>query len=261
VTAETRVSLDQLGAVAVGLIEQADQDEIRARVIGSTAIYLHCEAAAQALSRADRAGKDLDLIVGRRDRKRMRALLETNGYEIDRDVLVAMEGSRYSFEHPESGVGLDVFFDRMEFCHTIDLSDRLAEHDHTVAIEDLLLSKLQVRRMTPNDLSDAISILATHRVGTAADPEVIDAGYVAGLLARDWGFHHTVVANLDALVVALPPAAERLGAEGLERVREGAAALGVAIDAEKKTRSWRIRAKVGERVQWWEDVDDNLEAY
>jgi hypothetical protein len=261
VSAETKVSLDQLGAVAVGLIEQADRNEIRARVIGSTAIHLHCEAAALALSRADRSGKDIDLIVAGRDRKRMRALLEDNGYEIDRDVLIAMEGSRYSFEHPETGLALDVFFDRMEFCHTIDLSDRLAEHDHTVAIEDLLLSKLQVRTLTPNDLSDAISILATHSVGAAGDPEVIDAGYIAGLLARDWGFHHTVAANLDVLVASLPHAAGRLGPGELERARQGAAVLGAAIDAEKKTRSWRIRAKVGERVQWWEDVDDNLEAY
>jgi hypothetical protein len=33
----------------------------------------------------------------------------------------------------------------------------------------------------------------------AATGEAIDAGYVAGLLARDWGFHHTATANLAGL--------------------------------------------------------------
>jgi hypothetical protein len=261
VSAQTKVDLDQLGAVAVELIEQANEREIRARVIGSTAIYLHCEAAAQAISRAGRAGKDIDLVVAGRDRKQIRELLESNGYEIDRDLLVAMEGSRYSFANPRTGIGLDVFFDRMEFCHTIDLSKRLAEHEHTAAIEDLLLSKLQVHRLTRNDLSDAITILATHQVGLTGGLEEVDAAYVARLLGRDWGFHHTVVGNLDAVDAALGEAADRLSEDELLRAGDGVIALRVAIDSEKKSRAWRIRAKVGERVQWWEDVDDNLEAY
>lgn len=261
-SAETKTNLDRLGAVAIELIEQASQLEIGARVIGSTAIHLHCEAAASAMSRSGRTGKDIDLVVAGRDRKRLRELLESSGYEIDRGLLVAMEGTRYSFEHAETGIGLDVFFDRMEFCHTIDLSKRLEEHDHTASIEDLLLSKLQVHALTANDLSDATTILATHPVSSARrGQEEIDASYVAGLLARDWGFHHTVVANLAAVETAFPEMAERFSEEESARVSDGIRAIRSAIDAEKKSRGWRIRARVGERVQWWEDVDDHLEAY
>jgi hypothetical protein len=260
VNVEAKTSLDQLAAVALELVEQANQQGIGARVIGSIGIHLHCEAAAMAMSRAGRTGKDIDLVVAGRDRNRLRDLLESNGYEIDRDLLVAMEGSRYSFAHPETGVGLDVFFDRMEFCHTIDLSRRLEAHTHTASIEDLLLSKLQVHEMTANDLSDAITILATHGVGAGGGAEEIDARYVAGLLGKDWGFHHTVGLNLAALEGALAPAAG-LREERVERAADGIAVLRTAIDDEKKSRGWRMRARVGERMQWWEDVDDDLEAY
>jgi hypothetical protein len=34
-----------------------------------------------------------------------------------------------------------------------------------------------------------------------------------------------------------------------------------AIDAARKSRTWRLRARVGERMQWWEDVDDRRDTY
>jgi hypothetical protein len=33
------------------------------------------------------------------------------------------------------------------------------------------------------------------------------------------------------------------------------------IENRPKTMAWRMRAKVGERMQWWEDVDDREATY
>lgn len=242
---------------AVALVDEAGARGQVLRLVGSTGIRLHCPPAAAALDRLGRPAKDIDVVCRHEDRKGLRRLLEERGWEVDRDLLVAMEGRRYAFRHATSGLELDVFVDRLEFCHTIELRDRLGARDVTVPVEDLLLQKLQIVRQTVTDRMDASAVLATHPVaaGSAQGPEAIDATYVAGLLARDWGFHHTATANLAAL---------RDGAAGngaAATVAERAGALLAAIQAAPKSVRWRARARVGERMQWWQDVDDREAVY
>jgi hypothetical protein len=201
------------------------------------------------------------------DRKALRALLEGRGYVIDRELLVAMEGTRYSFSQPETGIELDVFVDRLQFSHTIDLGDRFQLHPRTIPLEELLLQKLQVHDLTRNDVHDAIALLSTHRVAepgedAAGEAEQVDAGYVAALLARDWGFHHTATANLATLDRALEQERDALGGEEVVApARGGVTTLQDAIDAAGKSRGWKLRARVGERMQWWEDVAERGGAY
>ena len=129
--------------------------------------------------------------------------------------------------------------------------------------DELLLSKLQIVKMTTTDLIDAGVLLATHPVGDPGqDPEAIDAGHIARLLARDWGFHHTATRNLHRVCEQLAPAgAADVGTEGNLRAQERARRLLTAIEAEPKTLAWRIRDKVGERKQWWQDVDEKEATY
>jgi hypothetical protein len=246
----------ELREEAAALVDAAEREGVTVRVLGSTGICLHCEPARGALERLGRTGKDIDLVVRGRDRKALRALLEARGYEVDHDLLVATEGTRYTFLAPASGVQLDVFVDKLEFSHTIACEERLGYHPRTLTIEDLLLGKLQVHDLTQSDLLDAIALLATHpvAVGVADDPEQVDAAYVAGLLARDWGFHHTVTANLDALDEAL--AGDAIDASLRAPAAAGVATLREQIDGASKSRGWKLRARVGERMQWWEDVSD-----
>lgn len=241
---------------AVALVAEAAARGQVLRLVGSTGIRLHCPPAAAALDRLGRPAKDIDLVCRHEDRKGLRRLLEDRGWRVDRDLLVAMEGRRYAFSHPERGLELDVFVDRMEFCHTIELRDRLAARELTVPVEDLLLQKLQIVRQTVTDRMDVAALLATHPVGESGDPgEAIDPAYVAGLLARDWGFHHTATANL----AALRDEVAGNGSAGTVRGRVDAL-LGV-IEAAPKSVRWRARARVGERMQWWQDVDEREAVY
>lgn len=258
--------LTDLSSEAGELVRAATQEQILVRVVGSTAIHLHCEHGAAAIERLRQGGgKDIDLIVRGADRTRLRKLIEDHGYEIDHDLLVAMEGKRFSFAHPETSVELDVFVDRMEFCHTLDVSRRMELHPLTIAVEDMLLAKLQVHDLTRSDLLDIVALLAVHPVGEgpeAHDAETIDSGYLARLLARDWGFHHTATANLARVAHALtsteqPMLDAELDACAAARVER----LCSAIDAADKSRGWRLRARIGERVQWWEDVDEREDTY
>jgi hypothetical protein len=158
-----------------------------------------------------------------------------------------------------------VFVERLNFCHTIELAGRLEQHPVTIPVEELLLQKVQIVEMTTTDLIDAGVLLATHDVASgqdAADGEAVDATHIARILARDWGFHHTATRNLERVRQSVAGAAAiDVGAEGAARVEQGVQRLLDAIDAEGKSLAWRMRDKVGERKQWWQDVDDREATY
>ncbi len=233
------------------------------RVTGSAGIRLHCAAPGGLMDALGRPAKDIDLVVPEKHRKGMRRLLEGRGYLIDRDLLIAMEGTRYSFRHAEHGTEIDVFVERLSFCHTIELAGRLHRHQVTLPVEELLLAKLQIVQPTMTDLMDVAVILATHRVGDAqADLETIDGRHIAAIFARDWGFHHTATGNLRRISQAVGDGASvDLGQAANAGVHEAAAALLAAVDAEPKSRTWRLRDRIGERKQWWQDVDEKEATY
>jgi hypothetical protein len=242
------------------LVAAATEHGMTVRVVGSTGIRMHCAQAQAAMDDVERAAKDLDLVVRSGDRNGLRSLLEARGYVVDRDLLVAMEGQRYAFRHAGLELDLDVFVERLQFCHTIELDGRWERHATTIPIEDLLLQKLQVHELTDSDVIDAAVVLATHDVGPPGDRERIDRDYVAGVLAGDWGFHRDATANLDRVreaAGALVP----LSAERVRRVAGAAGALREAIEQARKSMAWRVRARVGERMQWWEDVSERVDTY
>jgi hypothetical protein len=248
---------------AVNIVNEAKEQGIELRVVGSAGIRLHCSAPAIVMDKLKRPAKDIDFIVMKEHRKGMRRFLESRGYKIDRDLLVAMEGTRYTFVHSEHGAELDVFVDRLNFCHTVEVRDRLNRHQITIPIEELLLQKLQIVEMTTTDQMDVGVILATHEVnGEVESPEIIDETYIAQLLARDWGFHHTATRNLEKIKRAMSlPTSEGMGGQTIAQAEERAERLLTAINAHAKTLAWKMRDKIGERMQWWQDVDEKEETY
>jgi hypothetical protein len=251
----------QLHDEALEIVSGARDRDVTLRVVGGAGIRLHCGPLAEAMLRLGRSAKDLDFIVPKEDRRGMRRYLEARGYLVDRDLLVAMEGSRYSFSHPITEIEIDVFVERLAFNHTVEVRERLGGHPTTIPLEDLLMQKLQIVSLTNNDLLDMTVLLAIHPVlsgsGTAED---LDADYIAGLLAKDWGFHHTAVRNLNRIREGVGGAVD-LGAGLNQTVQMRVDFLLQAVEAKSKTLSWRLRAKVGERLQWWEDVDEREATY
>jgi hypothetical protein len=242
---------------AMALVDGSTAAGLTVRIVGSTGIRLHCPEASATMDAVERPAKDIDLVVRHGDRGKLREWLEDRGWMVDRDVLVAMEGARYAFHHPGAGLDLDVFVEKLEFCHTIPLDGRWERHATTIPIEDLLLQKLQVHDITAADVLDAVIVLATHDVAPdEGHHEVIDCAYVAGMLARDWGFHRDATTNLERI----QQAAATVGDQA-RRVEERALKLRQAIDETQKSRGWRMRARVGDRMQWWDDVSEREDTY
>ena len=254
-------SWQQLHAEALEIIAAAREADVDLRVVGGAGVRLHCAEPAETLERIGRVANDIDFVVPKEGRKALRRLLENRGYVVDRDLLVAMEGRRYSFSHPDSEIELDVFVERLEFNHTIEVRSRLDRHPVTISLEDLLMQKLQIVQLTANDLVDISVLLATHPVVTGAtSTEEFSSDYIADLLRRDWGFHHTATRNLERIAAGTDTGVDLATAQN-QVVKDRSNELLHAVEGAPKTMGWRMRAKVGERVQWWEDVDEREGAY
>jgi hypothetical protein len=251
-------NLDFVGR-ATQLVEQANGQGIPLRILGSLAYRLHCPGNLDLFDAMKRDLTDVDFAARSDTRKELRAFLERLGYVIDQDVLVATEGSRYCFADPGSSMLVDVFFDELFFCHQIPLRDRLDLDYPTITLADLVLEKMQIVEINPKDIKDTLVLLLEHPLGSA-DREEIDAAYIAKLLAADWGFYYTVTTNLGKL--------GRLGAEYGTLNREQWAVVNSRIEElermieeEPKTRRWKVRARIGPRVKWYQEVAEKTATY
>jgi hypothetical protein len=242
--------VEALSNEARRLITDAEAAGLVLRAIGSVAVRLHCEPSLNDMDMRQRVPKDIDLITRKRDRSKLVVFLADRGYTTDRDMLVAMEGTRYLYRNEETDTEIDVWVDVLDLCHRLDVRDRLGDGP-TLLIEDLLLSKLQIVELTEGDINDIACILSSHELGVGSDdPEVIDAAYVAGLLAADWGFWKTATDNIRTLTERVDPP-----------VRAKLEALLGHVDQTPKSVGWKLRSRIGERVQWWQDVDIPRDTY
>ena len=98
---------DETSVEASRLILQAQQVGIVLRALGSVGVGLHCPPSLEAMTLRHRQPKDIDLATRKQDRRELRRFFEGEGYEVDRDMLVAMEGTRYLFRNRARDQGLE----------------------------------------------------------------------------------------------------------------------------------------------------------
>ena len=248
-------------AEALRLVEDAEEEGIRLRILGSLAYRIHCPENLSLFDAMERDLTDIDLAADRKQGKEVKRFITSRGYVEDQRITASTEGSRYYFEHPDSGLGVDVFYDELYFCHRIPLRDRLDLDRPTITTCDLLLEKMQIVELNPKDVKDTLVLLLEHPVaGKGAGTEEIDSAYLADVLADDWGFYYTVTQNLDKVEGFLPDF-EPIGPEQGELIRERLGQLREAIESAKKSRKWRMRARIGPKKKWYQDVGEKESAF
>ena len=236
------------------IVDAAETAGIAVRVLGSIGVALHSHDAAALIPSFARTYADIDFAAYKRDARALTAVLAALGYDDDREVFVGSEGARSIFDDPVRHIHVDVFYDRLEFCHIIPLTGRLEVDRPTIPIAELLLSKLQIVRINEKDVVDVILLLLDHPIGSG-DADTIDLDRIARLCADDWGLWRTLTQNLDK-VAALASTYPQLTHEQRSRVVAESRAVKAGIDAAPKSMGWRMRDRVGDRRQWWTDVDE-----
>jgi hypothetical protein len=244
---------DLLNAEAERILEAALPAGLSLRLTGSIAVQLRCPRFGH-LAREGREFHDLDFAGYKREAKQVQELLVTLGYVEDREVTVVSEGARAIYRHADSRLHVDVFFDRLDFCHVIALAGRLETDQPTLPLAELLLGKLQIVKIAEKDLMDAAVLLLEHGFSDD-DREAISLARLARLCAEDWGLWRTASMNLEKLE-RFAKAHEVLEPAQKAHLHGQAASLQNRLEAEPKSLAWRLRAKLGDRVKWYKDVDD-----
>jgi hypothetical protein len=158
----------------------------------------------------------------------------------------AMNGrERLLFYDNPNGRQVDVFVSSFRMCHEIPLEKRLTVDEDTVPLAELLLTKLQIIELNEKDVRDTVALLLQHEV--TDDDDGVNASRVASLCAEDWGLWRTISHNLTSL-------RDRLDAYDVDRdaVSDRVQLILERIELAPKSRSWRLRAKIGERKRWYE---------
>jgi hypothetical protein len=229
------------------LLEEADAAGVPLRLLGGVAIRLR--ALRDPLPAFERSYEDLDFATTKRGRREAPAFFRGQGYE-PHTAFNALHGQeRLLFFDTSNDRQVDVFVGGFSMCHRIPLDARLELEPVSIPLAELLLTKLQVIQLNEKDVRDTLSLLLDHPVGDG-DGDMLNAGQVARLCCEDWGLCRTITQNLHvcrdlAGTLGLPPEVRAIVEERLDTLLE-------RIEAEPKSRAWRLRARVGDRKRWYD---------
>lgn len=202
---------------------------------------------------------DIDLVVLSSQRRALADLLTAEAYTADRQHNVLYGDRQLYFFHPGGGYAVDVVIDRLVMCHTLDLRDRLSLDEPTLTASDLLLSKLQIARLNRKDALDVLALFAAYPL-TEGDAEGISLPRILAHTSSDWGWWRTLTGNLETLrqLVTHGVRGEEIGTadEDLPRLAEHLTLLRSSVDAAPKSVGWRLRSRIGERLQWYDEPEE-----
>jgi hypothetical protein len=236
------------------ILQASDDAGILLRVIGSLAFQMHCPRYGYLQAAMGRAYTDIDFGAYRKQTKEIQELMASLGYKENREVFIVSEGGRAIYDKPEAGLHVDVFYEKLDFCHTIYWKDRLEVDAPTIPLAELLLEKMQIVQINEKDIIDTIMLLLEHPLGDV-DQETINIKRVAMLCANDWGLWRTTTMNLEKVRV-LAQGYEQLTTQQKTTIDMQIKTAMTWLENEPKSLAWRLRARVGDRVKWYKDVDE-----
>jgi hypothetical protein len=236
------------------LVTRAGEDGLTARVLGGAAV---CLKAPRGKPLLPRTVGDIDLVTPRGAHREAARLLQASGYVGD-EMFNALHGAqRQLYRDPVNDRKLDVFVGTFTMCHPIPIAARLQRDPLTIPLAELLLTKLQVVQLTERDERDIYNLCFHHDVAGAGETG-IESTLIAELCARDWGLWRTSKGTIERCQAdlgecQLEPSQRSVISERLARLWE-------RIQSAPKTQRWKLRSRVGERVRWYEEPEEDLTA-
>lgn len=233
------------------LVLAATRKDVVARLLGGAAVYLQAPTEGPLLPRAI---KDIDIATRRGTRSAVTEVLVGAGYVPDK-MFNVLHGARRLLFYDEGNLRkLDVFVGEFSMCHQVPIAARLDRETLTIPLAELLLTKLQIVELTDRDERDIYNLLYHHPLSNG-EGTGIEADYIARLCARDWGLWRTVRATVERCRADV----EKYGldAAAVDVIVDRLTRLWQRIDAEPKTSMWRVRNRVGDRVRWYDEPEED----
>jgi hypothetical protein len=236
------------------ILDRLQPKETSLRLMGACAIRLGSPSLAQLYESLNRPLSDLDFAAFSKEARKIEPILNDLGYTQDKRIVAFHEAQRNFYYNEASHMKLDIFFDRLAMCHTIEFKDRLHLTFPTIPPSDILLEKMQIVQIAEKDLKDTVILFRGQQL-SETDDNAINTRYLSKLLANDWGFWYTVMCNLDKVkdygltLTQLSEADKRDVSQKIDSLKE-------RLNNEPKSFRWKMRARVGTSVKWYNEVED-----
>lgn len=235
------------------LIESASQGGVELRLVGSLGIQYACPTNRDLAVRG-RLIKDIDLAARKRDHEKLCSLISRQGFVESREIFISSEGRRSIFRNAKEDIDIDLFYGVLEFCHKIEFEHLFGIRKFTIPPTELLLQKLQIVEISPNDQTDLAVLLLEHQLDDEGDNGV-NLQRLGALWGKDWGLWRTSLGNLERLGPALREGG-RFDEHQLTIIRDQVERLVEHLQECRKSLSWKMRNRLGDKVKWYNDVED-----
>ena len=246
---------------ALSLVSDAEANGIRLRILGSIAYRLQCPQNLHLFQDTKRVLTDVDFGAEKIQNRAIREFLIARGYVPDEGIYMASEGSRHAYLHRETGLNVDVFADELYFCHRIPFKNRLDLDSPTICTTDLLLEKMQIVEINLKDFKDTIVLMLEHPLShQQPSKKSIDTDYIVDMMRQDWGFYHTFTTNLKRVPNYFGEFPS-INDSQLRLIRDRIDELLAVLETAPKTIGWKMRAKVGTRKRWYQEVSEKSKQY
>ena len=239
---------------AITIINAAEEKHVKLRLLGATAIYYRCPKSRKLTEAMNRPLTDLDFMTLSKYAEHIPDIFSNLGFEANERVNTLYGLRRQIYNDPKSGRHVDIFVDKLTFCHELDLTRRLEIDPTTLTLADLFLEKMQIVKIGEKDIKDTIILLLEHELGES-DDGTLNVKYVTKLLGNDWGWYYTVTTNIEKMKNYVDGLG-MLSSDEKQIVKSRISTLSERIEREDKSMKWKFRAKAGPKVKWYTDVDD-----
>jgi hypothetical protein len=239
---------------ALRIVNAAAERGIVLRLLGSLAFKIHCSEFGHLQKQLGRAFTDIDYAAYETQASQMPALFKSLGYRDDPEINLYFAGQRSIYNNNGSGIHLDIFYNKLSFCHDIVWTDRLEYDFPTIPLAEMVLEKMQIVKINEKDIIDTIMLFLEHPLGDN-DHETINISRISKLCSADWGLWRTITMNLQK-VSQLGQTYADLSRTERDKVSTQVETALEKINAEPKSFSWKVRSKIGDKVKWYQEVDD-----
>ena len=243
------------------IVDEATKRGIPLRLLGGVAIRFHCVEFLDFARSLVRLGEgqqeytDLDFMTYSKFRKKMKDFFAELGYSKRPPTMSSAATQRQIYFHPKGWFYVDVFYDKLLAAnHPLDFKGRLDLDSPTITPTDMLLEKVQIVFPDEKDVKDAMLLLRAHEISQQEEKNKINARFIAGKLASDWGFWYTVTTNLKGLKQYVIDD-QRLSSDNKQDLTSKVDALLATIEEESKSTGWKMRAVMGTKRRWYNPVE------
>jgi hypothetical protein len=229
-------------ALAASLVEGLAVAGLTVRIFGGAGVIFHTRY--QEIIGQRRIARDIDLVAMGGDHLAAWRWLSSAGWITSEAERLRGRSLKCELSHPRFGPKLDLFADPLYFSQRLYFGERLHLQPPSLAPADLLLTK---------DFKDVLALLGTWPI-TNDDESGINAGRIARVCGERWGAYYSCASKLHAIVDG---AKLTLLADSnvVSKVRMRAGAVLQRVEQFPKPMRWRVRAWVGPRIKWYQDVE------